>query len=134
MIYFVDANVLVHLANRVPGWESIAAAYQAQPPGRVRLSAVTAHELRFMILRAKASRAHVAALQALARSYPVEHFDLPAAHAAADVRYQLEAAGKPLGPYDALLAGHARRLGAVLVTDDEGFRHVPGLSTENWLR
>ena len=134
MRFLLDANVLVHLANQVDGSERIADKLRTQPRGTVLLSAVTAHEVRFMIVLAKASRPHVAALQALAREIPVIDFDLPAAHAAADVRYQLEQIGRPLGAFDMLLAGHARRLGAVLVTDDADFARVPGLKTENWLR
>ena len=132
MRYLLDANVLVHWANDVPGADRIAAKVGAQPLGQVILSAITAFELRFMILRAKASRSHVAALESLGRQFPVERFDLPAAHAAADVRYQL--GERPIGVYDMLLAGHARRMGCVLVTDDEDFSRVPGLKTENWLR
>lgn len=100
----------------------------------MRLSAITAHELRYMIVRGKAPKRHVARLAGLVPWFPVEHFDLPAAHAAADVRAECEARGRPLGPYDTLLAGHARRLRAVLVTDDEGFGEVAGLRIENWLR
>ncbi len=134
MKYLLDANVLVHLANQVPGAERIQSRLTTEPRGRVQLSAVTAHELRFMILSSKASPKHVAGLQAIVREIPVIDFDLPAAHAAADVRLQLEALGRPLGAYDVLLAGHARRLGCVVVTDDAGFGHVPGLGIENWLR
>ena len=134
MRYLLDANVLVHWANDVSGAERIAAKVGEQPPGQVILSSITAHELRFMILRAKASAKHVASLAAIVLEFPVEHFDLPAAHAAADVRLQMERIGKPLGVFDMLLAGHARRLGAIVVTDDEDFARVPGLKTENWLR
>ncbi len=95
MKYLVDANVLVHLANRVPGAEFIHARLTAEPRGRVLLSAVTAHELRFMILSSKASPKHVAGLQAIVREIPVIDFDLPAAHAAADVRLQLKDIGRP---------------------------------------
>ena len=132
MRYLLDANVLVHLANQVPGAERIQVRLTAAPLGQLLLSAITAHELRFMILRSKASRSHVAALESLVRQFPVEHFDLPAAHAAADVRYQL--GERPIGVYDMLLAGHARRLGYVVVSADGDFDRVPGLKTENWLR
>ncbi|MGQ0655017.1 MAG: PIN domain-containing protein [Betaproteobacteria bacterium] len=132
--YFLDANVIVHIANDVPDSDRMYARIVEQPKGRVLLSAITAHEIRFMAVRAKAPAKQVARLQALAHDFPVIEFDLPAAHAAADVRAQLEAAGKPLGVYDMLLAGHARREGAVVVTDDGGFKHVPGLHVENWLR
>lgn len=132
MKYLLDANVLVHLANQVPGAERIQARLTTAPFGQLVLSAITACELRFMILRAKASRSNVAALERLVHQFPVEHFDLPAAHAAADVRYQL--GDRPIGVYDMMLAGHARRLGYVIVSADADFDRVPGLKRENWLR
>ena len=125
-------NVLVHLANQVPGADRIAVRFARLARGDALLSAISAYELRCKILDAKASPKHVSRLQAIVREFPVEHFDLPAAHAAADVRHQL--GSQPLGVFDMLLAGHARRLGAVLVTDDADFARVPGLKTENWLR
>ncbi len=130
----LDANVLVHIANDVPGAAQMYAKLLAQERGEVLLSAVTAHELRFMIVSGKASPRHVAGLQAIVREIPVIDFDLPAAHAAADVRLQLKDIGRPLGIFDMLLAGHARRLGCTVVTDDRDFDQVPGLRTENWLR
>ena len=43
--------------------------------------------------------------------------------------------GKSIGPYDLLIAAHARQIDAVLVTSNEReFRRVPGLSLENWLQ
>jgi len=40
-----------------------------------------------------------------------------------------------LGPYDLLIAAHARHIRATLVTNNEGeFRRVPGLAVQNWLR
>lgn len=126
--------MLVHVANDVPGAARMHAKLIAHPLGRVVVSSITAHELRFMILRAKASRKHVDRLRAIVRDFPVIEFDLPAAHAAADVRLQLQDIGKPIGIFDMLLAGHARRLGAVVVSDDEDFDRVPGLERENWLR
>lgn len=132
MIYLLDANVLVHWANERPGADRIFARYVMQPKDRVRLSAVTAHELRYLILAAKAGRRRAASLAALMPSFPVEDFDLPAAQAAADVRHQL--GSQPIGVFDMLLAGHARRLGAIVVSDDEDFDRVPGLRRENWLR
>lgn len=135
MKYLLDANVLVHVANDVPEAARITARLERIPKGSFGLSAITAHELRFMIVRAKASRKHVAALQSFMHGVPVIDFDLPAAHAAADVRAELAAIGQPLGPYDVLLAGHARRRGCVVVTDNvREFGRVRHLVVENWLR
>ncbi len=61
-------------------------------------------------------------------------FDLDDAREAGDIRANLERQGTPFGPYDLLIAGQARRRGAVLVTANEDeFRRVPGLNVENWL-
>ena len=57
-----------------------------------------------------------------------------AAMHAGRARAQLAAAGAPIGPYDVLIAGHARSLGLVVVTNNEReFARVPGLEVENWL-
>jgi tRNA(fMet)-specific endonuclease VapC len=49
------------------------------------------------------------------------------------LRHQLEAAGKPIGSLDTLIAAHAMALGATLVTSDASdFARVPGLRWEDW--
>ena len=61
-------------------------------------------------------------------------FDKPASVAAAEVRLNLRALGKPSGAWDELIAGHAIALGATLVTNNlKHFEQVPGLSFESWL-
>jgi tRNA(fMet)-specific endonuclease VapC len=58
--------------------------------------------------------------------------DLAAVHAA-NIRATLEQQGQPIGPFDVLLAGHARSLGLILVTaNTREFLRVPGLPVENW--
>jgi len=59
----------------------------------------------------------------------------PATANAGALRAQLGRQGRSIGPYDALIAGHARSRGLTLVTDNVAeFTRVPGLATENWLR
>jgi len=60
-------------------------------------------------------------------------FDEDDARAAGAVRAELEARGKPIGAYDVLLAGQARRRGATLVTSNtKEFARVQGLTWEDW--
>jgi tRNA(fMet)-specific endonuclease VapC len=60
-------------------------------------------------------------------------FDADDAEEAGDIRAALERDGTPIGPYDVLIAGQARRRGAVLVTaNTREFTRVPGLKTEDW--
>jgi len=60
-------------------------------------------------------------------------FDEDDARAAGTVRAELEAVGRPVGAYDVLLAGQARKRGATLVTSNtKEFARVQGLKWEDW--
>ena len=49
------------------------------------------------------------------------------------MRAELEIVGKPIGAYDVLIAGQARRRGATLVTSNvDEFERVAGLKWEDW--
>ena len=50
------------------------------------------------------------------------------------IRVQLEKAGTPIGPFDLMIAAHARSLDLTLVTDNiREFSRVDGLKLENWI-
>jgi len=60
-------------------------------------------------------------------------FDSEDAREAGTVLAELEIAGKPIGAYDVLIAGQARRRGATLVTSNvSGFARVARLKWEDW--
>jgi tRNA(fMet)-specific endonuclease VapC len=60
-------------------------------------------------------------------------FEPEDAEEAGDIRAALERLGKPIGPYDVLIAAQARRRGAILVTANKNeFARVPGLQTQDW--
>jgi tRNA(fMet)-specific endonuclease VapC len=49
------------------------------------------------------------------------------------LRAELASTGRLIGPYDMMIAGHARSLGLILVTNNvREFKRVPGLRVENW--
>jgi len=48
------------------------------------------------------------------------------------LRAEMRRSGKSLQPLDMMIAAHAVSVGAVLVTADQAFKHVPGLETEDW--
>ena len=61
-------------------------------------------------------------------------FDEKAAVHFGQVRAELARAGTPSGPYDQMLAGHARALGLIFVTNNtKEFARVSGLRLENWV-
>jgi tRNA(fMet)-specific endonuclease VapC len=69
----------------------------------------------------------------LAGPIGILHFDADDAREAGEIRAVLAKAGKPIGPYDILIAAQARGRGATLVTANaREFARVPGLRTEDW--
>lgn len=99
----------------------------------VCVSIITAAELRYGCAR-KGSVKLLASVEAILDSIQVVAFDGPADAEYGCIRAELEAAGKPIGPNDLLIAAHACSLGAVLVTANTGeFSRVRGLQVENWL-
>ncbi|WP_025824817.1 type II toxin-antitoxin system tRNA(fMet)-specific endonuclease VapC [Asaia astilbis] len=60
-------------------------------------------------------------------------FDNDAAAHTAEIRADLEARGCVIGPYDLMIAGHARSRGLVVVTGNlREFTRVDGLRSEDW--
>lgn len=72
---------------------------------------------------------HIARLEVL-------DFDSAAATQAGQIRAELARAGTPtpIGPYDQMIAGHARSRGLIVVTNNLAeFSRVSGLRLENWV-
>jgi len=62
-------------------------------------------------------------------------FDEHAAAHTGQLRAELKRAGRPMGPYDEMIAGHARSRGLVVVTNNtKQFDHVTGIRLANWAK
>ena len=133
MIWMLDTNILVYLTNRKPGYERIARRMSGRSPGELRLSAITLAELRFGIEEGEFRAQNKAALDGLLEFLQADDFPAAAAQDFGEITIHLLSGGRTIGPYDLLIAAHARHIKAVLVTNNEReFRRVPGLSVRNW--
>jgi tRNA(fMet)-specific endonuclease VapC len=81
----------------------------------ILLSSVVAFELWYGVAKSQRKESNTARLDAFFAG-PLEWtlFDEEDARAAGTIRAELEGTGKPIGAYDVLLAGQARRHGATL--------------------
>ncbi len=96
-------------------------------------SIVVAAELRYGCAKS-GSRRLLNAVEDLLGEINVVPFDIPADAEYGGIRSQLEAAGKPIGGNDLLIAAHAYATGATIVTaNTDEFKRVRGLKVENWL-
>lgn len=76
----------------------------------------------------------MADIEGLVARLDVLAFDEQAALHFGQIRAELFSAGTSIGPYDQMIAGHARSVGLVLVSNNlKEFSSVSGLRTENWL-
>lgn len=129
--YMLDTNIVSDLVRNPQGcvFETIVRVGSE----RLCVSVITAAELRYGCAK-KGSPRLLAQVEAILAGIEILPFDVPADAEYGGIRAELEAAGKPIGPNDLLIAAHAYALGAVLVTANvDEFRRISGLEIENWL-
>ena len=129
MRYMLDTNIISDLVRHPQGR---AAKWIAKVGDEnVCTSIIVAAELRYGCAKS-GSRRMLEAVESLLGEIEVLPFDVPADYGA--IRSALEAAGKPIGANDLLIAAHACAIGATIVTANDGeFRRVRGLKVQNWL-
>ncbi|GMA23130.1 ribonuclease VapC [Luteimicrobium album] len=97
------------------------------------VSAMTVAELQYGAARSSAPSSNRAAVDEFLAFLDVLPFDAVAAAHAGEIRGALAAAGTPIGGGDVLIAGHARSVGAVLVTGNvRELSRVDGLRVVDW--
>ena len=135
MIWMLDTDTVAYLVNRSPGSERIKRRLSGRSPGEIRVSAITLAELYYGFASADVGVQRKQVLKDLLDLFQTEDFPIGAAREYGVIRAALEQLGRKIGPYDLLIAAHARHIGAVLVTNNEReFRRVPGLVVQNWLK
>ena len=73
------------------------------------------------------------ALSLLLSNIEILSFDVNAADEYGRIRADLEKKGTPIGPLDMMIAGHAKSVGCIIVTNNvKEFSRVDGLVIENW--
>lgn len=133
-LYLLDTNIVIFTMNNAPQQVAQRLEQVTGAGHLVGLSSITLHELWFGVYKSGRVTHNTARLHALLKTLDVYPFDDAAAEQSADIRATLRSAGKPIGPYDGLIAGHAHSLGAVLVTNNLGeFSRVERLNVEDWM-
>ena len=131
-LYMLDTDTVSYLVRgKTPALDARVAATL---PKHLCISAVTRGELLYGLrLKAGAHRLEQVVDQFLLR-VPCLPWDEAAATHFASIAAELHQAGRPIGSLDAMIAGHAMAIGAVLVTNNgRHFSRVAGLAVENWL-
>ena len=129
--YMLDTNIVIYTMKNKPA--SVRAAFKKYD-GRMCSSSITYMELVYGAERSSNPERNLTSLEGLVARMDVLPLGDSAAVHAGQICTELAKLGMPIGPYDQLIAGHARSLGLVLVTNNEKeFSRVSGLRLENWV-
>ena len=129
--YMLDTNVISDLIRNPQGKAAKRIAKVGE--NNVFTSIIVAAELRYGCAKNGSERL-LKAVEDLLGEIDVLPLDVPADAEYGVLRAELEAAGKPIGGNDLLIAAHARAAGATIVTaNTDEFKRVRGLKVENWL-
>jgi tRNA(fMet)-specific endonuclease VapC len=127
----LDTNIVIYTIKNRP--EQVRQAF-IQQEGQMCISSVTWGELVYGAERSSQPERNLGDIEGLAARLEVVPFDDQAATHFGQLRAELYEIGKPIGPYDMMIAGHARALGLILVTNNmKEFERVPGLRLVNWV-
>ena len=128
----LDTNILIYTIKNRP--RKVREAFKKYAD-YLAMSSVTMGELIYGAEKSAQITRNLADIEALAARMEVLPFDSQAAVHFGQVGAELARAGKLIGPYDLMIAGHARSQGLILVTNNlREFKRVRGLRVENWAR
>jgi tRNA(fMet)-specific endonuclease VapC len=128
--YLLDTNIVIYTMKNRP--QQVKRRFQ-QHHGQMGISAVTLGELVFGAEHSQQVERNLADIEALAARLEVLPFDNKAAYHFGQIRAALYRMGRPIGPYDMMIAGQARASSLRLVTNNvKEFERVAGLLLEDW--
>lgn len=130
--FMLDTNICIFAIKNRP--ESLRQAFILHQ-NLLCVSAITVMELLYGAEKSAAPARNQAVVEDFLARLDVLDYDRTAAANTGELRAELAKAGMPIGPYDAMIAGHARSRGLVLVTNNtREFARAPGLRLEDWAR
>lgn len=129
--YMLDTNIVIYTIKNRP--KQVREAFK-QHENRMCISAVTLGELIYGAERSSQTERNLADIEGLVARLEVASFEEHAAEHFGQLRAELFGIGQPIGPYDMMIASHARAMGLILVSNNmKEFERVPGLRVVNWV-
>lgn len=128
--YMLDTNICIFTVKNRPA--HMREVFN-QHHGQMCISAVSLMELIYGAEKSASPERNLAVIEGFAARLDVLPYDEIAASHTGQLRAELAKSGTPIGPYDQMIAGHARSRGLIIVTNNRReFDRVPGLRVEDW--
>lgn len=128
--YMLDTNICIFTIKNKP--QQVRDAF-SRHHGQLCISSVSLMELIYGAEKSASPERNLTVVEGFAARLEVLSYDEMAATHTGQLRAELARNGTPIGPYDQLIAGHARSRGLIIVTNNRReFDRVPGLRIEDW--
>ena len=129
-MFVLDTNTLIYFFK---GEGNVAANLLQTPPKDICIPSIVVYEIEVGIGKSNSPRKRTQQLATLLSTANILPFGLEEAKSAAQIRVNLEQVGKPIGPYDILIAATTLAQGATLVTHNQGeFERIDQLRLIDW--
>jgi len=131
-MYLLDTDTIIYALKGVPEVVRNFEAHAADPKA---FSVMTYGELVYGAIKSARSMENLARVRRAAEIFPVIDVSRAIMETFGSVKSELEKRGRKVDDFDLVIASTALGLGYKLVTNNERhFRHIPGLTVENWAK
>ncbi|WP_457669809.1 type II toxin-antitoxin system tRNA(fMet)-specific endonuclease VapC [Thiolapillus sp.] len=128
--YLLDTNIVVYTIKNRP--QEVRETFKRHAE-QMCISSITWGELVYGAEHSSRPEENLDVIESFVARLEVLPFDLDDASHFGQIRAELRKSGNPIGPYDMMIAGHARARGLILVTNNtKEFVRVDGLRLANW--
>jgi tRNA(fMet)-specific endonuclease VapC len=129
--FMLDTNACIGVINNRP--PILRERLLQIAPTEVAISQIVHYELAFGVCNSSQTEKNQANLLHFLKYVQVLEWSEEQATVAAQIRCDLMRKGQPIGPYDTLIAAHARSINAILISHNtREFTRVDGLEVEDW--
>lgn len=130
--YMLDTNIISHIIK--DNFPSVQQKLIDTPMNQIVVSTITQAELLYGLAKKPAAKQLKTIVHEFLLRVDILPWDIEAANCYAEIRSELEKKGTPIGNMDMLIAAHALSADAILVSNDQAFRHIPHLQLVDWTR
>jgi tRNA(fMet)-specific endonuclease VapC len=128
--YMLDTNICIFTIKNKP--PVVREAFR-QHYDRMCISSVTLMELIYGAEKSAMPEKNLRVVESFVARLEVLTYDIEAAIHTGQIRAELAKLGTPIGPYDSMIAAHARSQGLILVTNNtREFERIPGIRLSDW--
>jgi tRNA(fMet)-specific endonuclease VapC len=129
-MYLLDTNTLIYFFKSTG---KVADTLLSKSPRDIAIPSISIFELEVGIAKSVNPKKRKRQLESMVSLLTIIPFGENESKVAAKIRADLEAMGKPIGPYDTLIAGTAVSSNCVLVTHNtKEFSRIKNLKIEDW--